>query len=139
MDFFWIFLHFFCILLIFWGFFKVFWNFSDFFLLLLLMLLLKVTKVITGDQKMPRMGQNSIISSFFAPRAKKASAEGRSPPQELEVSPHSGLYLLVYLVFLFFLVLWFLWWWSRQRGQLNKSICRCKKTIQNLRKNSPIP
>ena len=41
------------------------------------------------------MGQNSIISSFFARRAKKASAEGRSPPQELEKSPHSGLYLLV--------------------------------------------
>ena len=36
------------------------------------------------------------ISSFFARRAKKASAEGRSPPQELEVSPRSGLYLLVY-------------------------------------------
>ena len=59
------------------------------------MLLLKVTKVITGDQKMPKMGQNSIISSFFARRAKKASDEGRSPPQDLEVSPHSGLYLLV--------------------------------------------
>ena len=25
----------------------------------------------------------------------KALAEGQSPPQELEVSPHSGLYLLV--------------------------------------------
>ena len=69
----------------------------DFFFLLLLMLLLKVTKVITGDQKMPKMGQNSIISSFFARRAKKASAEGRSSPQELEVSPRSGLYLLVKL------------------------------------------
>ena len=41
------------------------------------------------------MGQNSIISNFFARRAKKASAEGQSPPQELEVSPRSGLYLLV--------------------------------------------
>ena len=41
------------------------------------------------------MGQNSIISSFFARRAKKASAEGRSPPQELEVGPRSGPYLLV--------------------------------------------
>ena len=41
------------------------------------------------------MGQNSIISSFFVQRAKKASAEGQSPQQELEVGPHSGLYLLV--------------------------------------------
>ena len=55
-----------------------------------------VTKVTTGHQKWPKMGQNSIIRSFFARRAKKASAEGRSPPQELEVSPRSGLYLLVY-------------------------------------------
>ena len=46
---------------------------------------------------MPKMGQNSIISSFFARMAKKASAKGRSPPQELEVSPRSGLYLLVYM------------------------------------------
>ena len=61
--------------------------FFFFFFLLLLMLLLTVTKVITGDQKMAKMGQNSIISSFFA--------EGRSPPQELEVSPRSRLYLLV--------------------------------------------
>ena len=44
------------------------------------------------------MGQKSIISSFFARRAKKASAEGRSPPQELEVGPRSGPYLLVLLI-----------------------------------------
>ena len=44
---------------------------------------------------MPKMGQNSIISSFFAQRAKKAWAKGRSPPQELEVGPRSGPYLLV--------------------------------------------
>ena len=31
----------------------------------------------------------------MARRAKKASAVGQSPPQELEVSPRSGLYLLV--------------------------------------------
>ena len=54
-------------------------------------------KVITGDKKMPKMGQNSKIRPFFARRAKKASAEGLSPPQELEVSPRSGLYLLVIL------------------------------------------
>ena len=37
-------------------------------------------------------------SSFFARRAKKSL--GRSPPQELEVSPRSGLYLLVSLTFI---------------------------------------
>ena len=99
LDFFWIFL-------IFWTFFgfwdflkffEIFWIFLDFFFwLLLLKLLLKVTKVTTGHQKLPKMGQNSILRSFLARRAKKASAEGRSPPQELEVSPRSGLYLLVY-------------------------------------------
>ena len=41
------------------------------------------------------MGQNSLISSFFARMAKKASVKGQSPPQELEVGPHSGPYLLV--------------------------------------------
>ena len=44
------------------------------------------------------MGQNSILSSFFAQRAKKASAESWKPPQELEVGPHSGTYLLVVVV-----------------------------------------
>ena len=44
---------------------------------------------------MPKMGQNRIISSFLAQRAKKASAEGQSSPQELEVGPRSGPYLLV--------------------------------------------
>ena len=34
---------------------------------------------------------------FFARRAKKAAAEDRSPPQELEVGPRSGPYLLVYI------------------------------------------
>ena len=59
------------------------------------MLLLKVPKVTTGHQKLPNMGQNSIISPFFAGRAKKALAKGQSPPQELEVGPRSGPYLLV--------------------------------------------
>ena len=97
-GFFWFFGRFldFGILGFFFEFFEIFWIFFV-CLLLLLMLLLKVTKVITGDRKMPKMGQNSIISSFFARRAKKASAEGQSPPQELEVSPRSGLYLLVYI------------------------------------------
>ena len=33
------------------------------------------------------------------PKAKKALAKGQSPPQELEVSPRSGLYLLVNDIF----------------------------------------
>ena len=41
------------------------------------------------------MGQDSIICSFFARRAKKATAKGQSPPQELEVGSRSGPYLLV--------------------------------------------
>ena len=84
--------------------FEIFRVFLDFFCFLvflskLLMLLLKVTKVTTGHQKLPKMGQNSIISFFFAPREKTALAEGRSPPQELEVGPRSGPYLLVYCHF----------------------------------------
>ena len=65
------------------------------FLLKLLMLLLKVNKVTTGHQKLPKMGQNSIITPFLARRAKKNL--GQSPPQELEVGPGSGPYLLVLL------------------------------------------
>ena len=61
-------------------------------------LLFKFTNVNTEHQKWPKMSQNSIIRSFFARRAKKASAEGRSPPQELEVVPRSGPYLPVYLI-----------------------------------------
>ena len=60
------------------------------FFLRLLSLLLKITKVTTGHQNWPKMGQNCIIT----PKVKKASAERRSPPQELEVGPRSGLYLL---------------------------------------------
>ena len=65
------------------------------FLSKLLRLLLKVTKVTTVHQKLPKIGQNSLIIFFFARRAKKASAEGQSPPQELEVGPRSEPYLLV--------------------------------------------
>ena len=60
-------------------------------------LLLNVTMVTTEHQKSSKMGQNSITSSFFAQRAKIASAKGRSPPQELEVGPRSGPYLLVHV------------------------------------------
>ena len=71
--------------------FEIFGFFMDFFGLGLL----KVTKVTNGHQKMPKMGQNSIITSFFAQRSKKASAEGLIPLQELEVGPRSGPYLPV--------------------------------------------
>ena len=63
------------------------------FLSKLLMLLLKDTKVSTRHQKLPKMGQNSILSSFCCPKGKKSL--GRSPPQELDVGPRSGPYLLV--------------------------------------------
>ena len=65
------------------------WNVLDFlgFFSKLLMLLLKVTEVTTEHQKWPKVSQNSIKSPFFARRAKKTSAGGRSPPQELEVKP----------------------------------------------------
>ena len=55
----------------------------------------KVTKVTTGNIKLPKMGQNSIISSFFSKREKSLS---QNPPQELEVSPRSGPYLLIILI-----------------------------------------
>ena len=62
----------------------------------------KVTKVTTKSYQgyywkpeWPKMGQNSIIRYFFSLK-KKASAEGRSPQQELKVSPRSGPYLLVF-------------------------------------------
>ena len=64
------------------------------FLSKLLRLLLKVTKVTTGHLKLPKIGKNSIISSFFARRARNALAEGQSPQQELEVGPRSEPYLL---------------------------------------------
>ena len=76
---------------IFFNIFEIFWIFLDFFGFLvflskLLRFLIKFTKVTTGHQKLPKLGQNSI-KSFILPkqRAKKASAKGQSPPQELEV------------------------------------------------------
>ena len=95
-----IFFVFFCIL----GYFDIFetvldffWFFFSFlgFLSKLLRLIVKVTKATTGHQKLPKMGQNSIISSFLPEVQKKSSAKGRSPPQELEVGPRSWQYLLV--------------------------------------------
>ena len=58
-----------------------------FFLLLfkLVMLLLTFTEVTTEHQKWPNIGTNSVKSL------------AQSPPQELEVSPRSSLYLLVFI------------------------------------------
>ena len=73
-------------------FFRFFWILFLFFWFLskLLRLLLNVSTVTTGHQKSPKMGQNSIKNFFFAQRAKKASANGRLPPQELEQARVAG-------------------------------------------------
>ena len=55
-----------------------------------LSLLLKVTEVINEQQKLRKISTNSVKSLKG-----KSLGQGRSPPQELKVSPHSGLYLLV--------------------------------------------
>ena len=72
-----------------------FWIFFVFFLFLskLLRLLLNVTRVTTEHQKLSKQHKKL----FFCQKGKKALAEGRSPPEELEVGPHrrSGPYLLV--------------------------------------------
>ena len=47
------------------------------------------------ETKNGKNGPKQHNKVFFAQMAKKASAEGRSPPQELEEGPRSGLYLLV--------------------------------------------
>ena len=73
--------------------------FLDFFVFLgfsskLLRFLLNVTKVTSGHQKLPKIGRNSIINCLFCPKGKKSL--GGSPPQELEVGPRSGPYLIVW-------------------------------------------
>ena len=54
----------------------------------LLRLLLNVMEVTTEHQKLATISTNSDKRFFFLP-------EGQNSLQELEVSPHSGLYLLV--------------------------------------------
>ena len=83
--FFWICWTFFLDFWICWNFFDFLQFFWDFFWLFGIHL--KITKVTTkryqGYYWTPtnaKMGQNSMISSFFAQRAKKASAKGQSPP-----------------------------------------------------------
>ena len=74
------------------GLFGFFFNF--------LRLLLTVTKVTTGHQQWPKIGQNSNKKKrAFPPQGqKKPSAKRQSPPQELEVGPRRGSYLLVYMI-----------------------------------------
>ena len=70
----------------------------------------KVTKVTTesyqGYYWVPKIAKNGPKQhnklSFVPKGQKKNSAEGQSPPQELEVSPHSGPYLVV-------IIIWMLW------------------------------
>ena len=72
---------------------KIFlWAFLD--LIWIFWILFKVTKVTsTEHQKGPNI---TALTALFWPKGKiKASTEGWSQPQELEVSPRSRLYLLV--------------------------------------------
>ena len=55
----------------------------------------KKTEITTEHQKLPKIRRNSANSFLFARRAKKALANNKSPPQELEISLCSRLYLLV--------------------------------------------
>ena len=61
----------------------------------LIRLLLKITEVTTEHQKLPKISTNSKKTFFLHEWQKKVSAKGQSPAQELEVSLHSRLYLLV--------------------------------------------
>ena len=97
----------------------------------LLGLLLNVREVTTEHGKWPKISTNSVKSSFFAWR-KKVLAEGRSPSQELEVSPSSGLYLVLLLNKLYFeglrhpklhrVGLWY-WWFVYHNVGSNIFIC----------------
>ena len=91
-DFLDFFLDFLDLLDVFWilGFFEIFWFFLDFFFVIVTYV---TTKCYHGYYWTQKMGQNSIKSFFFCPKGKKRL--GRSPPQELEVGPRSGPYLLV--------------------------------------------
>ena len=78
------------------------WIFGFFgFFFWIFVIFLKVTKASNkccgGYYWAPKISTYSMKSTFFCPKGKKASAEGQRPPQELEVSPHTGLYLLVFV------------------------------------------
>ena len=56
----------------------------------LLRLLLNVTTVTTGHQKLPQIGQNSIKSSFFAQRAKKPRPKAKALRRSLKYASVAG-------------------------------------------------
>ena len=80
-----------------------FFIFLFYFFFYIVLVIFKVTVVTTKSyrgttehQKWPKISTNSVKNICFFPRSpKKASTRGRSPPQVLEVSLRSGLYLLV--------------------------------------------
>ena len=77
------------------GFLEIFWIIFE----ITIRSILKVTKVTAEHQKWSKINTNSVKSSCFARRAKKALDKGQSPPHNLKVSPRSGLYLLAFGVF----------------------------------------
>ena len=115
MDNFWIFEVFFSgFFRFFVDFLKIFWIFrflnflknvfNFFWTFLVLGITFKVTMVTTKSHQgyywTPKIDKNGPTQQnmlFFAQMAKKAWAEGQSPPQELEVGLHSGPYLLVFM------------------------------------------
>ena len=72
-----------------------FWIYEIFWVFFFNVRLLNITEVTTEHQKWPKISTKSVESPFFAPRAKKASVEDRSPPPELKVGLCSGPYLHV--------------------------------------------
>ena len=87
--------------LYFWKFLEIFWIFLGFFRFFGIPF--KVTNVTTKSYqgyywtpKNAKNGPKQHNNLFFCPKGKKSL--GRSPPQELEVSPRSGLYLLVLII-----------------------------------------
>ena len=75
-------------------------DFFGFYGLLLKLLLKDTTGKLQSYYWKPKMAKNGPKQHnnvFFCLKGKKASSKGRSPLQELEVGPRSGLYLLVFL------------------------------------------
>ena len=94
LDFFGIFFTFF-LLLRFWNFLLFIWFFWIFWIVF------KATMVTTKSYEglllnTKNKQKQRKLKLYFAQRAKKYQAKGRSPPQELEESARSGLYLLVW-------------------------------------------
>ena len=84
---------------------RIFWNFLNFFGFCCFFVIVTnvTTKSYQGYYWGPKNAQNGpkqYKKLFFCPKGKKSL--GRSPPQELEVSPRSGLYLLVFFQKLYY-------------------------------------